>query len=51
MFLHHLGEVAAHAQFRQVPVVEADVDGSVVVGIDDEVGDDLLQVPSDGFTQ
>ena len=51
MFLYHLREVAAHAQLRQIAVVEADVDGSVIVGVYYEIGDDLLQVPSDGFTQ
>ena len=46
MFLYHLREVAAHAQLRQIAVVEADDDGSVIVGVYYEIGDDLLQVPS-----
>ena len=51
MLFHHLGEITAHTQFRNVSVVQSQIDGTVVVCIYNEVGDDLLHVPADGFTQ
>ena len=51
MLFHHLGEITAHTQFRNVPVVQSQIDGTVIVCIYNEVGDDLLHVPADGFTQ
>ena len=43
-------EFAAQAEFGHVVVVEAQADGAVVFGLHDKVGDDLLDVLSDGFS-
>lgn len=51
VFFHHLGEVAAHAQFRYVAVVQCHVDGTVVISVYQEVGHNLLHVLADGFAE
>lgn len=51
VFFHHLGEVAAHAQFRHVAVVQCHVDGTVVISVYQEVGHNLLHVLADGFAE
>ena len=51
VFLYHFGEIAAHAQFGNIPVVERQVDSAVVIGIHNKIGYDLLQVLADSFTQ
>ena len=49
MFLQQGAEVAADAQLGHVAVIEAQGDGAVVGGLDDEVRHNLLYVLADGF--
>ena len=51
MLLYHFGEVTAHTKFRYIPVIEIDADRAVIIGIYNKVGNDLLHVTTDGFTQ
>ena len=51
VFLYHFGEIAAHAQFGNIPVVERKVYGAVVIRIHNKIRYDLLQVFADGLAQ
>ena len=51
MLLHHLGKVAAHPEFGNIAVIQAYVNRSVIVGIHQKIGNNLLKVSSDGFSE
>ena len=51
MFLHHLRKITAHTKLRNITVIKADIDSTVIIRFYDEVGDYLLEVPPDSLSQ
>jgi len=51
MFFHHFREVATHTEFGDITVIEAYIDGSVIIRFHDKVGNYLLEIPADRFSQ
>ena len=51
MFFHHFREVTAHTKLGNITVIETDIDCSVIVCFHDEIGNDLLEVSPDSFSQ
>ena len=50
VLLYHIGEGWRYGELRNVTAVQTEGDGAVIVGIYDEVGGDLLNVSTLGFS-
>ena len=50
ILLHRVGKRLRHLQLGYLTIVEGEGDGAVVLGVDDEVGRDLLQTPAHRLT-
>lgn len=51
MLFHHFREVATHTEFGDITVIEAYIDSSVIIRFHDKVGNYLLEIPADRFSQ
>ena len=51
MFLHHLGKVTTHTEFGNITVIQAYVNGSVVIGVHQKIRNYLLKASSDSLSE